>query len=220
MQRYREDIDRICYKQGMVFTRFVSKKRCNQTKIVCKLLRHLLSLSKIEDVCTDAEYYAEVYRSFSQMTQINDIRMLLMDDRMCWFRNILKNYILSPEVLLPIIASLSKQSYVKFLLLESLDVLHMMVDDPYRNYSTWMAVRQMAKGDYSVLIAMIESKSPEITIDYVKQFVGEVYKLRGMDITANRKCSDTNNTFYFITSFLLRFLKDSYNQLTSFQVKS
>lgn len=144
------------------------------------------------------------------MTQINDIRVLLMDERMSWFRNTLKTYILSPDLLLPIISSLSKQGYVKFLLLESLDVLHMMVDDPYRNYSTWMAVRQMAKGDYSVLIAMIKSNDPQVTIEYIKQFVNEVYKLRGMDITMNRKCSDTNNTFYFITSFILRFLKDSH----------
>lgn len=75
------------------------------------------------------------------MTQINDIRALLGDDNNTWFRNTLKIYLLSPTVLIPIIASISKKDYVKYLLLYSFDVLHMMVDDPYRNYSTWMVSR-------------------------------------------------------------------------------
>ena len=82
-----------------------------------------------------------------------------------------------------------------------------------------MAVRQMAKGDYSIVIAMIETNPKDTSLEYVREYVNEVYKLRGMEITANRKCSDTNNTFYFITSFLLRFLKDSFRQLTSRHIK-
>jgi hypothetical protein len=94
----------------------------------------------------------------------------------------------------------------------------MMVDDPYRNYSTWMAVRQMAKGDYTALIAMIDADE-EVSLPYIKQYVSEVYQLRSVDMTFNRKCSDTNNTFYFITSFLLRFLKDSQKELTNRSIK-
>lgn len=119
--------------------------------------------------------------------------------------------------MIPAIDSLSKQSYVKFLLLESLDVLHMMVDDPYRSYSTWMAVRQLAKGEYSALISMIEEGQADIT--YVKHYVNEVYKVRGLEHAATRKCSDTNNTYYFITSFILRFLKERSRRLVPLSVK-
>lgn len=79
MDSYKMEIERLCQKQGLPFSRFLSKKRCNQTKIVCKLLRHVLKLSKIEDYACDVEYFQKVQLHFQQMTQINDIRMLLID---------------------------------------------------------------------------------------------------------------------------------------------
>lgn len=152
------------------------------------------------------------------MTQINDIRVLLADEKNTWFRNILKFYLLSPEILIPIIDALSNKDYVKYLLLYSFDVLHMMVGDPYRNYSTWMVSREVVKGDYSKLIESLQNGAT-LSFEYLRNYVKIVFELKGKDLLLGRKCSDTNNTCYFIVTFFIRFFKATIRDLRSPRIK-
>lgn len=108
--------------------------------------------------------------------------------------------------MVPVIAYLSRKDYVKYLLLYSLDVLHMMVDDPYRHYSTWIASREVAKGDYSELIDCI-LRGDRLSLEDVRTYVSNVFDQKGRELLRNRKCSDTNNTCYFIVTFIIKFLK-------------
>ena len=123
---------------------------------MCKLLRNLLHGLKSPKQENLELFYEDIEAQLAKMSQINDIRLLLADQKNTQFRNTLKYYLVSPELLLPIITNLSKKDYLKYLLLYSLDVLHMMVDDPYRTYSTWILSREIAKGDYSELIETIQ----------------------------------------------------------------
>lgn len=94
----------------------------------------------------------------------------------------------------------------------------MMVDDPYRHYSTWIASREVAKGDYSELIDSI-LRGETLNLDYLRNYVTNVFEQKGRELLLNRKCSDTNNTCYFIVTFFIKFLRSAYEAQVSQQVK-
>lgn len=43
--------------------------------------------------------------------------------------------------------------------------------------------------------------------------------MKGKELVVGRKCSDTNNTSYFIVTFFIKFLKSSMKGIQSLMVK-